>query len=104
MLSQKLNAKPYHTNVPSAIIVHFHGPKPVDYLAFAKDGTCAFAYLCKDGVDNAFCSYALEWAHFIQDEEIGQQVRIACKMGLREHQTANKLPEPEVETLAVAAD
>lgn len=79
-LLQDFNAKPYHDSSDTAYIVHFHGPKPVDYLTFSKNSTCAepFGNLCKDGMEHAFCSYALEWARYIQDEVVGQQVQVKC--------------------------
>jgi hypothetical protein len=51
-LPSKFNAKPYHAAVPARLsdvaIVHFHGPKPADYLAFASTGACPkFGGMCK---------------------------------------------------------
>lgn len=43
-LPSKFNAKPYHSADPQRLsdvaIVHFHGPKPADYLEFAETGAC----------------------------------------------------------------
>lgn len=103
-LSQQFNAKPYHEYDPSAYIVHFHGPKFNDYLTYAENGTCTFGPLCKDGLDHAFCEYALEWVHFVQDEEIAQQVQVGCNMLMRERQTSSSASElTGSDMLAIAA-
>lgn len=51
MLDQRFNTKPYATvpGASDAAIVHFHGPKPQDYLAFITTGNCSFMWLCEDG-------------------------------------------------------
>lgn len=79
-LTQDFNAKPYHEFLSTAYIVHFHGPKPGDYLEFSKSGSCPFGWLCNEGMTHAFCTYALEWAKYVQDEDIGQQVQFVCSM------------------------
>lgn len=89
MLTQQFNAKPYHAYSTAAYIMHFHGPKPHEYLTFSRNGTCTFGPMCKDGIDNSFCDYALEWARFVQDEETGQQVQLMCDTVVRERQTTS---------------
>lgn len=91
-LTQQFNAKPYHEFSPSAYVVHFHGPKPGDYLAYSQNGTCAFGVMCKGGVDHAFCDYALEWAQFIQDEDIGPQVQLMCETLSQQRETSSSVP------------
>jgi hypothetical protein len=50
-MPKKWNAKPYHAAEPGAVIVHFHGPKPEHYRAFAATGVCPlnFGGLCAQG-------------------------------------------------------
>ncbi|OUS41681.1 hypothetical protein BE221DRAFT_143034 [Ostreococcus tauri] len=49
-LDEAMNAKPYHAFSPNAAIVHFHGPKPTDYLAKVTANTCAFGKMCSQGL------------------------------------------------------
>ena len=39
-IEKSMNAKPYHPLRLAAAIVHFHGPKPTDYLAMVCLKTC----------------------------------------------------------------
>lgn len=79
-LSQEFNAKPYFPALESAFIVHFHGPKPADFLTFLETGNCTFGEMCDTGAKKSFCFYALEWASHVKDEEIGQRLYAACKV------------------------
>ncbi|GAB4815033.1 hypothetical protein N2152v2_002079 [Parachlorella kessleri] len=55
-LSEAFNAKPHKNgNLDKPYIVHFHGPKPMDYLRWEHDGSCDFGLLCAKGYDMA-CS------------------------------------------------
>ena len=38
VLPKALNAKPYQDMMPQAALVHFHGPKPHDYLRQGSRG------------------------------------------------------------------
>ena len=82
-LGQEFNAKPYFSAQQSSYIVHFHGPKPADFLAFLETGTCTFGEMCHTGVKQSFCFYALEWAKFVEDEDVGQRLYSACSILLR---------------------
>jgi hypothetical protein len=47
MLSQAFNSKTYNAYDPAAFIVHFHGPKPHELLAFLTSGKCDFFTVCE---------------------------------------------------------
>ena len=79
-LGQEFNAKPYFPALESASIVHFHGPKPADYLGYLENGNCTFGDLCHKGSTESFCFYALEWSKYIQDEDVGRRLYAACKV------------------------
>jgi hypothetical protein len=77
---QGFNAKPYHAPNPDASIVHFHGPKPHDYVSFLMSGKCEFGDMCQNGLMNAFCLYYLEWYEHVKGYwEDAQPLWIACK-------------------------
>ncbi|KAF5827655.1 hypothetical protein DUNSADRAFT_311 [Dunaliella salina] len=43
-------------------IVHFHGPKPREFLIFAEQGTCGnFFWLCEYGWLGSLCDYWPDW-------------------------------------------
>lgn len=50
MLNQAFNTKPYNDFDPASFLVHFHGPKPHEYLAFLDSGQCEFFNVCEQGV------------------------------------------------------
>ena len=77
-LHWSFNTKPYHAWNPEAKIVHFHGPKPHDFLHYVETGNCAFQDYCQTGLMNGFCLFATEWASFIADETLGRQTMSAC--------------------------
>ncbi len=77
-LDSRFNTKPYHAWKEAAKIVHFHGPKPHDFLNYMQTGDCKFRDYCQTGLSNGFCMYAAEWASYIRDEPLGQQVSSAC--------------------------
>ena len=79
-LDSQFNTKPYHPWKKAAKIVHFHGPKPHDFLSYMRTGECAFHDYCQTGLSSGFCIYATEWAGFITDEPLGQQVLAACHL------------------------
>lgn len=73
----KFNAKPYHATVPMRMsdvaIVHFHGPKPSDYLQYATTGACPkFGDMCKAGVQARACMYTHEWVRRLEGEDAKQ--------------------------------
>ncbi len=72
-LEKSMNAKPYHPFASNAAIVHFHGPKPTDYLAMVCLKTCAFGKMCAQGLQRGgACQYFLEWIEYIPISERGQ--------------------------------
>ncbi|KAI8477207.1 MAG: hypothetical protein J3K34DRAFT_381683 [Monoraphidium minutum] len=73
-LPSKFNAKPYHSSEPQrmsdAAIVHFHGPKPADYLEYATTGACPkFGDMCKAGVAARACMYVHEWVRRLEGDD-----------------------------------
>lgn len=64
VLSKNFNAKPYQTFLESSSIVHFHGPKPHEYLQFFKSGVCLFGTMCEAGFQQSFCQYLHDWNKF----------------------------------------
>jgi len=51
-------------------IVHFHGPKPSDYLEYANNGSCPkFGGMCKAGIQARACMYVHEWVRRLEGEE-----------------------------------
>lgn len=60
-LAQDFNAKPYHMYRESAYIVHFHGPKPSDYLEWVETGKCGLRDMCYHGMSQSLCKYILEF-------------------------------------------
>ena len=51
---------------------------PHDFLNYMQTGDCKFHDYCQTGLSNGFCMYAAEWASYIRDEPLGQQVSSAC--------------------------
>jgi hypothetical protein len=73
-LPSKFNAKPYHAAEPTRMsdvaIVHFHGPKPADYLEYANSGACPkFGDMCRAGVAARACMYTHEWVRRLEGDE-----------------------------------
>jgi len=56
-----MNVKPYKIWRKTARIVHFHGPKPHDYLEYIQNGHCRFNKMCSRGLNHAVCSMFSEW-------------------------------------------
>ncbi|KAI8471194.1 MAG: hypothetical protein J3K34DRAFT_367999 [Monoraphidium minutum] len=72
-LPVKFNAKPYHPHAPRSItdvaIVHFHGPKPLDYLSYGNGGDCGGnGRFCAGGMAEGgrACVYIKEWMEFLE--------------------------------------
>lgn len=68
----KFNAKPYHAHAPrrleDVVLVHFHGPKPYDYLRVSEPGSCdKYKDLCKRGLNARACGYARDWISHVDD-------------------------------------
>ena len=60
-LPKAFNAKPYHDFSSDAIIIHFHGPKLVDYAEYAiNNHICRFDDLCRQGLSAGLCHYVKE--------------------------------------------
>lgn len=79
-LPNTFNSKPYHPFDGLSKIVHFHGPKPHDFLRYLETGNCTFQDYCQTALMNGFCSYAVEWASFVKDEPVGQKMLSACQL------------------------
>ncbi len=47
MLSQAFNTKPYNDFDPNSFLIHYHGPKPHEYLSYLDTGKCDFFSLCE---------------------------------------------------------
>jgi hypothetical protein len=58
------NSKSYDSFNQDAKIVHFHGPKPMDFFNFEMSGECRFADLCNFGMSHGFISYCIEWTTY----------------------------------------
>ena len=71
-LTQAFNTNPYHTFLEIAYVVHLHGPNSSDQLILPQNGTCTLETCAKHGLIHSLCTYVLEWAKHVQDEEIGQ--------------------------------
>ena len=49
MMSQAFNTKPYNDFDNASYIVHFHGPKPHEFVKFLETGKCDFYQVCEQG-------------------------------------------------------
>ncbi len=90
-LGQEFNAKPYFSVLEASYIVHFHGPKPADYLAYLETGDCTFGNMCQTGLKHSLCYYALEWARYVEDEDVGQRLESACSTLSRDNASNDTL-------------
>ena len=73
-----LNAKPYQAFDPQAVVVHWHGPKPHDYLDYLRADKCDYGPLCASALDTGLCPYAAEWARHT-DVAVAAQLVEACR-------------------------
>ena len=79
-LDEAMNAKPYHAFSPNAAVVHFHGPKPTDYLAKVTANTCAFGKMCSQGLQRGgACKYFLEWIEYVPNSDRGRFAPLVAK-------------------------
>ncbi|KAG2487834.1 hypothetical protein HYH03_013551 [Edaphochlamys debaryana] len=78
MLSQAFNTKPYNPFDPASFLIHFHGPKPHDYLELLQTGKCDFGPICERGILSSLCLYTKEWASFIPDEDVASRLSESC--------------------------
>ena len=79
-LDKAMNAKPYHAFSQNAAIVHFHGPKPTDYLAMVNSNKCNFGKMCARGLQRGgACRYVLEWIEYVPMSERGQFAALEAK-------------------------
>jgi hypothetical protein len=78
-LSELYNAKPYKNRRKEPYIVHFHGPKPNDYLKWLELQQCreSFHDLCLRG-SLMMCRVAGEFARFSDNEFIIKNLVSAC--------------------------
>ncbi|PNH02132.1 hypothetical protein TSOC_011920 [Tetrabaena socialis] len=79
MLPQSFNTKPYGPRDPAAFIVHFHGPKPHELLAYlAGGGKCEFRALCAKSFRRHLCRYVREWVAWVPHEPVALRLVDAC--------------------------
>ncbi|KAG2482987.1 hypothetical protein HYH03_018113 [Edaphochlamys debaryana] len=78
MLNQAFNTKPYNDFDAASFLVHFHGPKPHEYLSFLETGKCDFYSVCEQGILRSLCQYAKEWAVFIPEESVATRLSDSC--------------------------
>ncbi|KAG2499755.1 hypothetical protein HYH03_002687 [Edaphochlamys debaryana] len=78
MLSQAFNTKPYNPYDPGAFIVHFHGPKPHEFLSFLTTGKCDFFTVCEAAFLNSLCAYTDEWVEYVPDELVALRLEDTC--------------------------
>jgi hypothetical protein len=82
-LDEKYNAKLYKKYRDDAVIVHFHGPKPQQYVEQLEHDTCSFhtlPSLCVTGMDG-FCNYAVKDGYMDDDPVIWQaSVKKSCEI------------------------
>eukprot|EP01023_Acetabularia_acetabulum_P062918 TRINITY_DN7827_c0_g1_i4.p1 TRINITY_DN7827_c0_g1~~TRINITY_DN7827_c0_g1_i4.p1 ORF type:complete len:425 (+),score=60.26 TRINITY_DN7827_c0_g1_i4:236-1510(+) len=78
------NARAYQEFNPEAKILHFHGPKPDNYLEYVQNGTCKFDVMCRMGTESSLCQYVPEWYQYTlydnpEGEEIAEKLVYACE-------------------------
>eukprot|EP01026_Neomeris_dumetosa_P045397 TRINITY_DN3844_c0_g1_i11.p1 TRINITY_DN3844_c0_g1~~TRINITY_DN3844_c0_g1_i11.p1 ORF type:complete len:626 (-),score=26.44 TRINITY_DN3844_c0_g1_i11:480-2357(-) len=78
-LPEAFNAKPYKEYNNNALIVHFHGPKPKDYLNLFVKGSCWFSKShCR--YDRALCDYVIkDWYKYVEDVQLAQDLKSQCQ-------------------------
>ncbi|BDA51635.1 hypothetical protein COCOBI_19-1910 [Coccomyxa sp. Obi] len=65
------NAKPYHPFDDDATIVHWHGPKPMQFIRFLQSGRCPLKQgdnMCSRGLENSYCQYLREWTVYAEPQ------------------------------------
>ncbi|KXZ50966.1 hypothetical protein GPECTOR_14g21 [Gonium pectorale] len=78
LLKPAFNAKPYGAHDPNAFIVHFHGPKPHELLAFLASGKCDFFTVCESAFLNSLCPYMHEYVQWAPDSVAALRLEDAC--------------------------
>ncbi|EFJ43295.1 hypothetical protein VOLCADRAFT_106875 [Volvox carteri f. nagariensis] len=78
MLNQAFNTKPYNDFDPNSFLVHFHGPKPHEYLSFVETGKCDFYSVCEQGFLKSLCQYVQEWQVYIPEETNMMRLGDSC--------------------------
>ena len=80
-LDEKYNAKLYKKYRADALIVHFHGPKPHQYMEQLMEGECSFTTLpslCKDGL-GGFCAYLVDDHYFGNIPDLQKSAESHCE-------------------------
>lgn len=95
-LDERFNAKPYKNgNLTDPYIIHFHGPKPHDYLMWLKTKRCSFGRKCREGVEQ-ICKHSHLLAALAGDSQVFQELgRLCCQATYRrncELDIDNKVP------------
>ncbi|GFR46701.1 hypothetical protein Agub_g8320 [Astrephomene gubernaculifera] len=78
MLNQAFNTKPYNDFDPLSYLIHYHGPKPHEYLSYLDTGVCDFYNVCEQGFLKSLCQYAREWAVYIPEEMVATRLADSC--------------------------
>ncbi|KAG2452983.1 hypothetical protein HYH02_002320 [Chlamydomonas schloesseri] len=78
MLNQAFNTKPYNDFDGASFLIHYHGPKPHEYLSFLETGKCDFYSVCEQGFLRSLCQYAREWAVYIPEESVATRLADSC--------------------------
>ncbi|GLC41858.1 hypothetical protein PLESTM_001258700 [Pleodorina starrii] len=78
MLNQAFNTKPYNDFDPNSFLIHFHGPKPHEYLSYLDTGKCDFYSVCEQGFLKSLCQYVMEWQVYIPEESAVLRLGDSC--------------------------
>lgn len=78
-LQELYNAKPYKNGRKMPYIIHFHGPKPHDYLKWLERKQCrpSFQDLCRKG-SNMMCRVVGEFAKFSDHDDFISKMMSVC--------------------------
>ena len=82
-LAKHFNAKPYQVLNCADKIVHFHGPKPLDYIGFLVSHACRFKGMCAQGIERGACAHLAEWIRYTAGEDVHTLITDEMKEYLR---------------------
>jgi hypothetical protein len=93
-LPKAYNSKPYQPVLAGSKLVHFHGPKPHNFLKFFEKGECQFGGMCRQGFEGALCMYVSQYYATAFSVEVPRHLHMACQALLHAKQHfAQKLVE-----------
>eukprot|EP00195_Chlamydomonas_chlamydogama_P017142 CAMPEP_0202897630 /NCGR_PEP_ID=MMETSP1392-20130828/6339_1 /ASSEMBLY_ACC=CAM_ASM_000868 /TAXON_ID=225041 /ORGANISM="Chlamydomonas chlamydogama, Strain SAG 11-48b" /LENGTH=530 /DNA_ID=CAMNT_0049583315 /DNA_START=464 /DNA_END=2056 /DNA_ORIENTATION=+ len=80
LLPLQYAAKPYAAYDSTALIVHFEGPRPHDYMHFFYWMECAWGNSCEQAFKRGLCSYMHKWHSMLNETEddIGLGIWYGC--------------------------